>query len=91
MSDTNFLVLLIGVIIFLCFLSKYIDKLYKATDEQKDCKHEWKLVGKMKNGTYVIYCPKCKLEKSMSEVKWKEMKIDKEYQTKIAREETNNE
>lgn len=34
----------------------------------------------MKNGTYVIYCPKCKLEKYMSQVKWKEMKIDKEYE-----------
>ena len=91
MSDVNFLLLLIGTIIFLCFLSKILDKSYKVTDEQKDCKHEWKLVGKMKNGIYVIYRPKCKLEKHISEVKWKEMKIDKEYQTKIAREETNNE
>lgn len=82
MSDTNFLVLLIGTIIFLCFLSKMLDKSYKVTDEQKDCKHEWKLVGKMKNGIYVIYCPKCKLEKHISDVKWKEMKIDKEFQEK---------
>lgn len=46
MSDTNFLVLLICTIIFLCFLSKTLDKSYKVTDEQKDCKHEWKLIEK---------------------------------------------
>lgn len=35
------------------------------------------------DGRYVIYCPKCKFEKRVSKIKWREMKIDKEYKEKI--------
>lgn len=62
------------IFIILDFISDY--------ETQDQCDHDWHLVGRTKDKRRIMYCPKCKLEEWMSEVKWREMRIDKEYEEK---------
>lgn len=60
------------------------DRLRTATQQQKDCNHQWNIVkestGRYNTKYYTVYCPKCKLEKScVYEDEWKELQLDMEY------------
>lgn len=55
------------------------------TDQQKQCKHDWKIIEQQATQyglDILIYCPKCKLEKRVDSSGWKEAQLDMEYQNK---------
>lgn len=82
----NCIIFLFSVLVgsSLLFLTeKIINDSCEPTSEQRKCEHKWELVGEINDGMYVIYCPKCKFENIVSKIKWREMKIDKEYKEKI--------
>ena len=71
------LIFIIGIVSEFILIWRSIND--SPTLEQAKCDHNWQLVKKNKDEC-VIYCPKCKLEKYISDIKWEEMKIDKEFQ-----------
>ena len=82
----NCIIFLFSVLVgsSLLFLTeKIINDSCGHTSEQSKCEHKWELVGEINDYMYVIYCPKCKFENIVSKIKWREMKIDKEYKEKI--------
>lgn len=82
----NCIIFLFSVLVgsSLLFLTeKIINDSCGPTSEQRKCEHKWELVGEINDDMYVIYCPKCKFENIVSKIKWREMKIDKEYKEKI--------
>ena len=81
----NCIIFLFSVLVGSALLNlaeKTINDLCGLTSEQRKCKHKWNFVGEINDGRYVIYCPKCKYEKRISKIKWKEMNLAKEQLTK---------
>lgn len=76
---------IVGMIIFgmVCFFSVTTRLFRKSepTKEQRECNHEWHRLNSSHKSTYFsIYCPKCKLEKLVSEETWHKIQIDIEYE-----------
>ena len=56
---------------------------FELTTEQQECEHEWTCIdvkyGLSDNIAY-IYCPKCKLEDTISYKKWNKIRADQNYE-----------
>lgn len=85
MNDLDFFIMFFLIVIVLptaiffiiiCFIND------SGTLDQDKCDHDWHLVGRTKDKRRIMYCPKCKLEEWISEVKWREIQIDKKYEEK---------
>ena len=77
MTEKLIILTLIVVISMLICVSR---ENHKPTEQQETCDHKWHNLGRFDfNGMYIMYCPKCKMEKHITKLELKKMNIDKEY------------
>ncbi len=71
------LFLLCGV---MAFILLGCEKVEEITDEQIVCEHQWTSIEwDIFAGVHRIYCPKCKLEKTVSNTEWNKIEADMQY------------
>ena len=76
-----YIAVIFSIILDLYIIFNCLDvKKHFKTYEQKSCHHDWRDIHY--DSKYIIYCPKCKLEKRITPLEWLEMQIDKEYEEK---------
>ena len=79
MEEAIAIVIILGIIVLICIWKQK----KSPTFEQEMCKHDWNIIADSRRADQVIiYCPKCKLEKRLTRIKWTEMQIDMKYEEK---------